>query len=1555
MSEDSEFQQDLINYLESCHIGEFMTGAKDEIAKRIPLPPKNANKGIHKILLPEDEHTDVPNDYVDPTLTIPEAPPVNYCADANNCSCPDCNSLLSWYDRLKRTVDDILLRSNMHKCFGRRDNKEDESGDNNKSEGHIPKTHATGKGCINKDGVCTARFLRPLFAKSLVDPVTGHLNLKKLEEYMNNVTPGVTFSSRCNTDTTCLLSGTAVKATIGYVTDYITKTWLKTYQIFSTMYQTFNKNSELLEEEEKNHSSARRMVLKIVNSLSAKMEIGAPMAALYLLDNPDHYTSHEFVPFYWKNFITYIEKEWEIFAGQVDPETLVVGIEDAEDSVDVGVERVKRDTPVHDTDGAGLNDVRAEDRVQIRRANGSFVGKSSTDDYRNRPVQLEKVCLYEWIQCALRHNESSNRQPPKNLHYFRYLADHPLLSSHIVACDPDRRGYVVPNFIGPALPRTEDGDREQYCLMMLTFFCPWRTGLDLRSSHQTWEDAFNAFEFTARQRQLMNNFNIRYECYDAKDDFSAQYKSKGGDDTDDESDDDRHDEDVDVEYADLGDEMAGVDGGELIDGPATRAAKEKDKETVDALKHAGWSEFIKPSRSLRDCLSLPRIIIDSEMNATTWRSIIKGQKLLHWRKHFAAAGGDPGDSDTSHAGVVKNSAFVVPASYLSKEFVPDVAQCAQYIDDVVKEQNLNTEQEKAFRIVANHATCVGAEQLLMYLGGRGGTGKSRVIRALETYFRKRKEPYCFIILAPTGTAAALIGGTTYHSFLGLRTGQTSADSFGSIGDLKDRLRFVAYLLINEVSMLCCMYLCRISARLCEALQVFEKPFGGLNVILAGDFAQLPPAGNELPLYSRRVTMKQTPRQDVTDQEDTIGRAIWWQFTTVVILKQNMRQLGAHTRDAAFREALSNLRYHACTPADIELICSRIASSSNGLSVDHGSFKNVSIITARNRDKDQMNDSQSVRFAKEVGHELEDFYSVDKLTTTEAKRRRGKAKGKKYSKGKRISREEQEALWRQAPSTSDHIPGRLRLCRGMPVIIRYNNATELCITRGQEARVVGWTYSLIPAFHDRKRLEVLYVELTKPPHSVKLPNLPINVVPLTRMAQSVEARLPSDLYMTLSRSQVPVLPNFSMTDYSSQGKTRDFNVIDLKNCKNFQAAYTCLSRGTSVDGTLILHDFDDVKLTRSLDGELRQEFRELNYLDLITDMRYHGTLPEGILQNTRRNTINRFKRWYGTKVEGTWHHTISKATSFERDSDDEETLPRHPQPSPKKRKAKSTVDGPRKKTQRPMSIRTSWNLPVGPVWDSRDYSCAFDVWTFIMHTLWRQEKRWINDWCLYSAVMQEVMDRFERMRLEDPEDELTAMRDGWHGFIRSIHPEEYPPGIGGVDIFGLSRHIVGNGRDAMNRVANTECKSCKGRYTSVMTTQIPTSRYLFAENSTSVQDLIASLHEMQVRCPCGGALVVVDEPEPLICVELDQRTDTVINARVELPLKGCYRLAGMVYFGHFHFTARVVTLDGKVYMHDGMSGAYSTYEGAVDGSFKDPEMWRYCQDRRASVAIYVLEG
>jgi hypothetical protein len=59
---------------------------------------------------------------------------------------------------------------------------------------------------------------------------------------------------------------------------------------------------------------------------------------------------------------------------------------------------------------------------------------------------------------------------------------------------------------------------------MLTLFKPWRSGNDLKSELESWDEAFTDHEFTDRQLEIMDNFNLRYECLDARDDYSAQLR-----------------------------------------------------------------------------------------------------------------------------------------------------------------------------------------------------------------------------------------------------------------------------------------------------------------------------------------------------------------------------------------------------------------------------------------------------------------------------------------------------------------------------------------------------------------------------------------------------------------------------------------------------------------------------------------------------------------------------------------------------------------------------------------------------------------------------------------------------------------------------------------------------------------------------------------------------------------------------------------------------------------------------------------------------------------------
>lgn len=87
-----------------------------------------------------------------------------------------------------------------------------------------------------------------------------------------------------------------------------------------------------------------------------------------------------------------------------------------------------------------------------------------------------------------------------------FLSDHPLADTHAVH---------IPNFVGNSLLQFDQGKGEYYCSAMLTFFKPWRNGLDLKSSVDPWDEMFSSYHFSTRQLDLMKNMNIQYECLDA--------------------------------------------------------------------------------------------------------------------------------------------------------------------------------------------------------------------------------------------------------------------------------------------------------------------------------------------------------------------------------------------------------------------------------------------------------------------------------------------------------------------------------------------------------------------------------------------------------------------------------------------------------------------------------------------------------------------------------------------------------------------------------------------------------------------------------------------------------------------------------------------------------------------------------------------------------------------------------------------------------------------------------------------------------------------------------
>ena len=135
----------------------------------------------------------------------------------------------------------------------------------------------------------------------------------------------------------------------------------------------------------------------------------------------------------------------------------------------------------------------------------------------------------------------------------------------------------------------------------------------------------------------------------------------------------------------------------------------------------------------------------------------------------------------------------------------------------------------------------------VFLTGEAGSGKSFLIRE----FMKDKSPKEFPILASTGAAAVLVGGRTFHSFfgLGIMEGGPEQTIERALKDRRviKRLQEVKGVIIDEISMISGTTF-MVAEEIARMARGKDEPWGGLQVIAVGDFAQLPPVevgGNPL--------------------------------------------------------------------------------------------------------------------------------------------------------------------------------------------------------------------------------------------------------------------------------------------------------------------------------------------------------------------------------------------------------------------------------------------------------------------------------------------------------------------------------------------------------------------------------------------------------------------------------------------------------------------------------------------------------------------------------------
>ena len=486
-------------------------------------------------------------------------------------------------------------------------------------------------------------------------------------------------------------------------------------------------------------------------------------------------------------------------------------------------------------------------------------------------------------------------------------------------------------------------------------------------------------------------------------------------------------------------------------------------------------------------------------------------------------------------------------------------------------KTLNEDQMRVYRRVTHHIEhmfdhdndlcteeACKLEPLLLYVSGFGGTGKSYLIKAIQGYMYVQnnvfKEKAGLILAAPTGLAAANINGQTIHSVLklpvehGLTPKYTelrkkSLDQMISVmGNLKT-------LVIDEISMVSNIMLMYINLRLQE---VFGESsfFGGKCVIVFGDLMQLPPVKGQ-PVF------EEVAAKDVQALTGGLGMSLnLWSYFKFDELRINQRQAG--TENSSWSGILSRIRIGTQTPADIEVIKSRLIKFPP---LNPPSPKQYLALLLLEYEKIEQKDPSVVCLMPLVDMVNEFNNAVMGKKFPHAKQ--VKAIDNIDGKTKRIKRSAEAAV-KKLDKLEDHrntagLEKSLLLCEGIRVMLRKN----VDVSKGLVNGSVGTILKIYEKDGTSERLTIRFDGLDSD-------------VELFRDIRKIE--IFPDAY--LHRSQFPLSVAYAITIHKSQGLSLTTVMADLgKRIFECGQIYVALSRCKTLLG-LHLINFAPPKITVS---------------------------------------------------------------------------------------------------------------------------------------------------------------------------------------------------------------------------------------------------------------------------------------------------------------------------------------------------------------------------------------
>ncbi|KAE8222285.1 hypothetical protein CF319_g4493 [Tilletia indica] len=1040
-----------------------------------------------------------------------------------------------------------------------------------------------------KGGRQSCRFLFPhdLCPTTHFEAETNAVMLQVKDATVNWHNPALLVATRHNHDLKSVQSGKSGVAAASYITSYTTKSDETPLNQVSMIQTVFERMATYAEDT----SATKTLLTKCVMQFGRERQVHAQQAATYIRGLGDTWQSHSTIPMLSGRLLQTVTS---MYGPCTDPDPAAMDTTGQEPGTSA-IEDTIAGTAGEETSHT------SEDRDNLD--DESYLPLSATglahqvDDYLHRGDTLAHLSYYDFVKfCRM-----VNLPKKLNKNHHKMRPTHPNAKEKCHRYTP-LQAIAIPRAIFSTFPRPngQAGHGQTYCAAMLAHFVPFGVDKPLKRQDQSYEAAFSTASFSAEAISTMENWAALTECEDARD--ADQLLRRKREATRAEQHDDAGDRlnraaeggldsaEADVNMASImrasnrlsvetlitmstlsacgwfrRRTAAGIEAGiATVQGPAVPSHQHEDAPTFSAPRRRQWvSEMSSLEDQLRSAMAMPQALTG-----------VLGESL----GLFGAQAAPETIAGEEHVNF--------------RQDAPETERVAQsdrppheIIALLAEERSLTPSQRLAFSIAARHfyeeLHGLPTEPLRLFMHGEAGTGKTVVVRLLRQLLERYGKGGQILFMAPTGKAACAIGGSTQHSTFAIdlhRRGlasealgheQREQVSSRRIRYLQNTFTNVRWLFFDEVSMTSCEIMAEIDQALRIGRQNFDVPFGGMNVLFAGDLCQLP------PVLSSALYSDYTSRSNTSDVQTMVelGRAAWRKINSVVNFTEQMRM-----QDADMAAVLSRLRLRKCTVADADLLNQQaLRSSEFPTGVELSNEKDAIVLARTNETVRSLNHQRATQYASNVGSDCVVSSAKDKTVAP-------------------MTDERRRALLNYNGTAKSKVGlGRIPLFKGMPVVYRGpNQSVSLGVTNGAFATVVGW--ELQPDAWGCLTPKGVVLKFSDDA-SWALSELPNGCLPILPTPSSFKfAPTEQDgAIEKVQRQQLPLQPGFAMTVHSAQGITaRGAVIVDLH--RGGFEAYVAASRATRKEDLFLLRPITVGNLNKPpLPRALRLELQRLNII------------------------------------------------------------------------------------------------------------------------------------------------------------------------------------------------------------------------------------------------------------------------------------------------------------------------------------------------------------------------